>query len=287
LSDPSLLEGLYCVDPDETTVPAGYELTTANDPETVALHPWDFLDADFGYQPLGSIGGTVWQDNDTDGVQDAGEPGIPGVTVKLADCAAGSVVTDVTDVDGLYLFEGLAPGTACIDVVGPTLPDGLQQTYEKDGTPDGRTEQPLNAGEEVLDVDFGYQRLLVCDDAVPSTATLWPANRRFVPIRVLGVHGVHEESIDITIATIFQDEPVLTPGRGGVSPDGRGAGSATAEVRAERFGTGNGRVYHITFTADDGHGGTCTGDVQVGVPKGKGRVPVDDGPLYDSTVVVP
>ncbi len=75
-------------------------------------------------------------------------------------------------------------------------------------------------------------------------------------------------------------------GSGDTGPDGRGVGTATAEVRAERAGRGNGRVYHTGFTADDGRGGTCSGEVHVGVPhdQGGGAVPVDDGPLYDSTL---
>jgi hypothetical protein len=37
-------------------------------------------------------------------------------------------------------------------------------------------------------------------------------------------------------------------------------------LRAERSGKGNGRVYQVDFTADDGQGGSCTGSVNVGVP---------------------
>jgi hypothetical protein len=61
-------------------------------------------------------------------------------------------------------------------------------------------------------------------------------------------------------------------------------------VRAERVGSpevpGNGRVYHIGFTANDGMGGTCSGEVMVGVPhdQGAGAFPIDDGALYDSTM---
>lgn len=79
-----------------------------------------------------------------------------------------------------------------------------------------------------------------------------------------------------------------TPGSGRTGPDGEGGvGTATAHVRAERDGRGNGRVYHIAFTADDGDGGTCSGEVLIGVPKSVWRTPVDDGALYDSTVVAP
>jgi hypothetical protein len=47
---------------------------------------------------------------------------------------------------------------------------------------------------------------------------------------------------------------------------------------------GNGRVYHIAFTATDGLL-TCTGEVTVGVPHDQGQhnTAIDDGPVYDST----
>ncbi|MCB9296615.1 MAG: hypothetical protein H6559_26400 [Lewinellaceae bacterium] len=38
---------------------------------------------DAGYYESAFIGDFVWQDTDGDGIQDAGEPGIPGVTVNL------------------------------------------------------------------------------------------------------------------------------------------------------------------------------------------------------------
>jgi hypothetical protein len=67
----------------------------------------------------------------------------------------------------------------------------------------------------------------------------------------------------------------------------QGIGTSVAEVRAERDGLGNGRYYHIFFTADDGYGGACSGEVLVGVPLNKGAIgaPVDDGALFDSTSI--
>jgi hypothetical protein len=148
------------------------------------------------------------------------------------------------------------------------------------------TDKDGDGGSDSLVVEV-LNRPLVCSDAAPSVATLWPTNHRFVAIDVLGVTDPEGDPIAITIDSILQDEPVDAPGGGSTSPDGRGVGTATAEVRAERVGSGNGRVYHIYFTADDGHGGTCSGEVLVGVPKSEGRTPVDGGPLYDSTVVIP
>ena len=48
--------------------------------------------------------------------------------------------------------------------------------------------------------------------------------------------------------------------------------------------SGDGRVYHIAFTADDGSGGTCSGEVLVRVPHDQRHAVIDDGPRYDSTL---
>jgi hypothetical protein len=129
----------------------------------------------------------------------------------------------------------------------------------------------------------------VCSEARASRAILWYPNHRFRPVTVLGVTDPDGDELAITIDSIFQDEAVISPGSGRTSPDGWGLGRSRAWVRAERDFRGNGRVYHIGFTADNGRGGTCSGEVLVGVPKFQGRrvAPIDDGALYDSTVPAP
>jgi hypothetical protein len=68
-------------------------------------------------------------------------------------------------------------------------------------------------------------------------------------------------------------------------PDGQGVNTSTAFVRAERSGLGNGRVYHITFTASaERNGGSCSGSVTVGVPLKIMSTPVDDGAQFDATI---
>ncbi|HSD10468.1 MAG TPA: hypothetical protein VLF14_05770, partial [Candidatus Binatia bacterium] len=67
-------------------------------------------------------------------------------------------------------------------------------------------------------------------------------------------------------------------------PDAEGLGEGVARLRAERSGSGDGRVYHLTFVADDGRGGQCTATVEVSVPKNRNREPLDQGGLYDSAV---
>ena len=110
-----------------------------------------------------------------------------------------------------------------------------------------------------------------CSQAYASPASLWPPNHKFKSVNVLGVTDPDGDPITISITSIFQDEEVNGKGDGNTSPDGKGIGSETAEVRAERQGSGNGRVYHIGFTASDGKGGTCSNTVLVGVPKSMGK----------------
>lgn len=60
--------------------------------------------------PSGVIGDKVWRDLDRDGKQDAGEPGVGGVTVNLLDAGGNQIATTTTNGDGLYEFTGLAAG---------------------------------------------------------------------------------------------------------------------------------------------------------------------------------
>ncbi|MBW2311639.1 MAG: hypothetical protein JRF35_11295 [Deltaproteobacteria bacterium] len=124
-----------------------------------------------------------------------------------------------------------------------------------------------------------------CTGAQPSPDILWPPNHKLVSIFIQGVTDPDGDPITLSVTGITQDEPVNGLGDGDTSPDGFGVGTNQAQIRAERSGTGNGRVYTITFEADDGGGGICTGQLVVGVPhdKGKGKVPLNDGQHYDST----
>jgi hypothetical protein len=105
-----------------------------------------------------------------------------------------------------------------------------------------------------------------------------------VDIEILDVNDPDGDPVSITITGITQDEPVAGHGSGKTSPDGMGVGTSVAHVRAERTGQkGTGRVYEISFEADDGTGNTCNGSVKVCVPHDQGHECVDDGQLYDST----
>ena len=76
--------------------------------------------------PLGSIGDTVYCDTNGNGVQDPGEPGIPGVTVNLTcKSAAGdtiAIATAVTDANGKYLFVNVPAGVCIVTVDVTSVP---------------------------------------------------------------------------------------------------------------------------------------------------------------------
>jgi predicted extracellular nuclease len=125
----------------------------------------------------------------------------------------------------------------------------------------------------------------VCSGASASVTSLWPANHRLVAASVLGVTDPEGDPLQIIIDAIYQDEPVNADDDGNTMPDAViGSGNAF-EVRAERSGEGDGRVYHVMFTALDATG-SCSGEVLIGVPLNQRRngVAIDGGPLYDSTV---
>ncbi|HET8798596.1 MAG TPA: hypothetical protein VFO89_12970, partial [Thermoanaerobaculia bacterium] len=124
--------------------------------------------------------------------------------------------------------------------------------------------------------------------AVPSKTRLFPPNGKFEEVDIDGVTDPDGDSVTITIESIRQDEPVDAAGDGATCPDAGGVGTPTAMLRAERAGGGDGRIYEIVFTADDGRGGTATGTVRVCVPhdmgNGNGESCVDSVERYESTV---
>ena len=125
----------------------------------------------------------------------------------------------------------------------------------------------------------------VCTAAQAFPSALWQPNNQFVPIAIMGVTDPDRDSVTLTVTGVTQDEPVKGVSAGPFSPDAVIQGG-TASVRAERNGTGNGRVYQLSFRAEDGRGGSCTGTVTVGVPHSlqKGITAIDDGQIYNSTI---
>lgn len=78
-----------------------------------------------------SIGDKVWLDQNADGLQTVGEPGVPGVTVNLIDNATGNIISSImTDASGNYSFKNLPNGNYRVQVV---LPTGMSYTTQNAG----------------------------------------------------------------------------------------------------------------------------------------------------------
>lgn len=89
------------------------------------------------YPSAAQVSGTVFEDRDGDGIRDAGEPAIEGVTVALfgvRDAGGAADQVAITGGDGTYAFS---PGDGCF-LVAPEDPAGwrLSQARE-DGFPEG------------------------------------------------------------------------------------------------------------------------------------------------------
>ncbi|PHN07243.1 hypothetical protein CRP01_06335, partial [Flavilitoribacter nigricans DSM 23189 = NBRC 102662] len=112
-----------------------------------------------------SLGDFVWEDLDGDGVQDPGEPGVPGVTVNLKDENGNVIDNTTTAADGSYSFTELIPGTYSVQFTD--LPAGFSFTdlnaggdeaLDSDADPamNGMTETvTLESGDNYPDLDAG------------------------------------------------------------------------------------------------------------------------------------
>jgi len=123
-----------------------------------------------------------------------------------------------------------------------------------------------------------------CSVAFADPDEIWPPNHHFKGILVAGVTDADSDLIDIVITEIAQDEPIEGRGDGNTEPDADGIGTGVASLRAERSGLGDGRVYHVSFQAEDDQGGVCEGTVLVCVPHdwSVSDACVDQGRLFDS-----
>ena len=92
----------------------------------------DTDDARVRLRRLSELGDFVWLDADADGLQDADETGLSGITVRLCDGGGNALgPTVVTDANGGYRFSDLLPGTYMVRF---TLPAGyvLSASHEGD-----------------------------------------------------------------------------------------------------------------------------------------------------------
>lgn len=138
-------------------------------------------------------------------------------------------------------------------------------------------------------------KVTVTDDEDPVITTngpftLWPANHKYSTFNVSDLVASVSDNCDdlgigsVVITSVSSDESEDAVGGGDGNTTGDiviGAGCISVQLRAERLGGGNGRVYTITLQVTDTAGNVGTATVQVTVPHSQnGALAVDDGPSY-------
>ncbi len=101
---------------------------------------------------------------------------------------------------------------------------------------------------------------------------LWPPNHKMVPV-VLAVDASDNCDSVCQIISAESNEPVngLGDGNTNTAPDWVITGDLTVKLRAERSGTGSGRIYTITVECTDQSGNSSTDTAKVTVPHDKGK----------------
>jgi len=228
--------------------------------------------------PPGNPNCTDGIDNDGDGLVDILDPDCVAAPPGHEGPACDATCSDGIDNDGDGLTDGSDPD--CVPspgVEGPSTDPTCHDGKDNDGDCLVDSQDPDCAPPPNSPPD--------CGAAGPSEGNLWPPNHTLRTIRIGGVTDADGDPIKITVNAVRQDEPLNALGDGNTCPDAGSVGGNAAFLRVERSGTGDGRVYHIDFTADDGRGGQCAGVVPVCVPHDQGRrkACVDQGLLFDST----
>ena len=134
----------------------------------------------------------------------------------------------------------------------------------------------------------------MCSAATPSEVVPNAAHA-YNPVTISGITDPDDDVLAIAVTGVRMDEAdqfgvsypfpaqILGNGTGQIASGGELSG--LVQVRAERDGLrqapGNGRVYHLLFTATDPHGASCQGDVRVGVRFNVTQAPVDNYPAVN------
>ena len=250
-------------------LPAGFSI----DPSTgVITGTFDFTSAGTYTvnivlsEPLRSVAASFsWTVTDTNRPPVVASPGtqttVEGATVSLP------IVTTDADLEALwYSAAGLPPGLN-INLTTGEISGTIVSTAEGTYTVTVRASDDAAFDEETFAwIVTPILNVPPICTAAAARVDIWPPNRNERDVTITGVTDPDGGTPSIRFTSILQDEPTDSEGQGNTKQDaGIESSGARAWVRAERTGTGDGRVYVIAFIATDGHDASCSGTVTVGV----------------------
>ncbi len=193
------------------------------------------------------IGDFVWEDLDGDGVQDAGEPGVPGVTVNL--WSDGELVAStVTDADGRYLFEDLLPGEYSVEFV---IEDPYVLTADNVG--DDATDSDTGGGQVAVSVEAGE------DDLTIDAGVVEPATIVVVKRTEPAAEGLFDffGALDAQLGDGGMAEALVMPGTYAVTEAAQD-GWALVDLTCSAGGIGDVEARTANYTVQSGDSVTCT-----------------------------
>ncbi len=163
------------------------------------------------------LGDRVWYDANRNGVQDAGEPGIPNVTLELYSgslCSGTRLQTTTTNSTGIYEFTGLSSGTYSVKFLPPagyafTLADQGGDTTDSDADPTSGCAGPisLSPGDDDRTWDAGLygvgrlgDRVWADTDGDAEQDAGETQGIYNVPLHITGLDDLGQ-TVDITVTT--------------------------------------------------------------------------------------
>jgi hypothetical protein len=161
---------------------------------------------DAGFFKCASIGDYVWEDFNSNGIQDASEFGLEGVVVLLngtTGSGASVSMNDTTDVDGHYLFACLAPGTYTITF--GTLPGYTFTTQDAPGSNDANdSDANPTTGQTVAEVLTSGESNLTYDAGLFNLGSI--GDRVWLDVNGNGLQDAGEVGVNGVNVNLYKDD---------------------------------------------------------------------------------
>ena len=157
-----------------------------------------------------SLGNLVWNDTNQNGVQDAGEVGVPNVTVNLLDTVGNVLDTTTTDANGLYTFTNLLPGSYVVEFVKPGSTVFSPQNQGSDPTKDSNADTTTGKSGIVTLVDGQFDDTIDAGihtpESTPELASL--GDRVWFDTNKNGLQDAGEVGVPGVLVTLYNSSDV-------------------------------------------------------------------------------
>lgn len=219
----------------------------------------------------------------------------PPVVTAPAPIALECNAADGVPATDPAIVAWLALATAVDECSAATLENDAPALFPYGCPPAGQTTTVTFTGtDQCANSATDDSTVTVVDTTAPTvscsvaTSELWAPYHGFVDVGFSFTTGdVCDPDLDIAI-TVTSDEPAIAHGDGGPihCPDAIVGADGSVQLRVERSGLLDGRVYRITVTATDACGNSTPCSATVSVPKSLGPdgTAVDSGQAFDATV---